>query len=210
MARSFVSVSGAPSSSLPVSPWAYPDRNRYGHPVVVNHITYCSPTEAACAVLLECLVPGFRIECGVNYQVALNQDAKIDFLIENIAIELHQPRCWGSRKHGGDFSSEAEYREFRWKCDKHRSKPAQLVRILDEAKIQVMKAYKQRRRQLLDTHPKLHSAGLIVVSTEQEIYRQIFVRFCEPDFLPEADFVTLFCNLRAQVSKYHPQKARRA
>jgi len=152
-----------------------------------NLITFDSLSEAACAILMEKHIPGWRVILGATYQVPIGAGRRCDFrLPDGTFLEWHPI----------DLNHE-------WKCRENyhdlsrllRKTPAWLRENLTRILLQEKKAEYQRLRFLLiKTHYDNEDTELIVASNPSEFYRSVIRRY-SPNPPPLKEFLAEFQGL---------------
>jgi hypothetical protein len=142
---------------------------RYEH----NGIHYSSQSEAACGILFEKYLPGFKIAEGKTFQVDV-KTATIDFLVEKTFIEWHAAIPTRTRTGVGDFATEQELSEYQQEL--HTRSGEDKTAYKKQVKRDLIKKYHEKRKAAIE---KSTYAGyeLITIQTPEELYNQVIVRF---------------------------------
>lgn len=145
--------------------------------VIHQGVGYSSLSEAACGALLELLVPGFRVQEGVTYQIPFGKERTVDFLVEGVLFEYHPPRLVAERRGFGDFRSPKEYDRFQQLYKKARYDKRKREALLNSTIHALGEEYYRRRRIQLDEDERFRNTELVVATGIPELYEKIVLRF---------------------------------
>lgn len=134
--------------------------------------------EAALGILLTIYLKGYELQAGNTFQVP-NQGKFHDFVIDGAfggelhrtVLEYHRPRPYYSPSKGGDFSTYEEYQEYR----RYREGLSEQEREHFDNQILAYLGndYHEKRRALLDSHPRFEDFELITVIDPAETYHEL-------------------------------------
>lgn len=162
--------------------------------VIYGENYYDSYMEATTATLLEKYIPNFRIERGKTYQVAEGLDKKIDFFINGVFVE-YNPIIFAAPKRGS-FETIEEYSAFKVFFDCLPLEERQ--QYLQDTHKHLKEQYYQKRKAALDKNPAFKNNELLIVTTPEELYDQVIVRFGMN--IPEKDlFKNEFTSMQAAI-----------
>lgn len=150
-------------------------------------IRFCSASEAACAILLECFVPDFTVQEGISFQIPLTRNTRghiraIDFCIGDVLVEYHPiPKARLYRKRRIQQLPKVER-----------------ARAFEERRLLLLQRYSIARLRLIRQHPELSMKEFLVVGSPHEFYEQVICRFspCPP---PKEKFLALFFGMRNSI-----------
>ena len=168
-------------------------------PIPQEPLKFASKSELAIGVLLEQLIPNFRLENGRTFQVPIGYNKTCDYLINGVFFEYHPPVL----KY--DLASEKAFFRIAKLLNKLPSKAADELR---EALLEELAASYYKKRRFVITASFGKNTELIVCTNADDVYREIIQRFCpEPPGLKV--FQELFrCALKAEQLK-QPAKDRK-
>lgn len=153
------------------------------------HTRFSSASEAACAILMECFIPEFRIREGVTFQIPLTRTRRghiraVDFCVHNALVEYHpipRARCRAKRPPSGAGGSMQG-------------------RAFEARRAAILERYRAERQRLVSAHPEHADKELIVVSSPAEFYERVIRRFSvHPP--PLAQFLALFFGVRESIER---------
>lgn len=149
--------------------------NNFTFPERANNLfklEFHSKSEAACAVLMQKYISGWKATLGETYQVNLCQNRIADFKIhQNVIFEYHPITL-----HRDMISDNA-----RKDLERHLKHCKQYLRetITDAIKDELYYQYYTRRQILLKNTPGLEHGELIVAIDPKGFYRKILQRFAD-------------------------------
>jgi len=135
-------------------------------------LQFQSKSEAACAVLMQKYISGWKCIEGETFQVGLFQNRKADFLIgpeivfEYHPISLHREMISDNARH----SLERQLKH----CKQYLKDE-----IIDAIKDELYYQYFARRQILVKATPGLENAELIVAIDSKGFYRKVIARFSD-------------------------------
>ena len=161
--------------------------------IKIKGITFDSYEEAACALLLERYVPGFKLDEGKTVQVRIAPH-RFDFLVNATIIEYHPTLLFRTKTGLGSFESHADYAQFnRVKM----SLPLEQRKLfIEETRLLLAQAYAQSRKALLEASLEHKSTPLIVAESPAEFYWLVLRRFGGDDVPPLESFLREFRRLK--------------
>lgn len=135
--------------------------------------------EAALAILLTTHLPGFELQPGVTFQVP-NSGKFHDFVIDGvfggelrrIVLEYHRARPYYSPSKGGDFDSYEEYQQYQ-RIKESFSSSTEREQFENQVLVELGANYHEKRRLLLESHPKFKDFELITVIDPLETYHEL-------------------------------------
>lgn len=150
-----------------------------GAKVAFRRCDFDSFEEAALAILLTTYLRGYELQPGVTFQVPNNgkfHDFVIDGVfggeLQKIVLEYHRPRAYYSPSKGGDFESYEEYQEYR-RFREGFSSSEEKEQFENQILAYLGNEYHQKRRALLDSHPRLKGYTLVTVIDPTETYYEL-------------------------------------
>ena len=161
--------------------------------IKIKGVAFDSFEEAACALLLERYIPGFKIEVGKSVQIS-QPPHRFDFLVNNTIVEYHPTLLFRTRSGLGSFESHADYAQFnRVKM----SLPLEQRKLfIEETRLLLAQTYAQSRKSLLEASIEHKSTPLIVAESPAEFYWLVLRRFGGSDVPPLESFLREFRRLK--------------
>ena len=126
---------------------------------------------------MERFIPSFSLVTGSTFQVPLGGGRSADFRLGNVLIEYHHLRFKPQRRRFGDFESEAQYKEYTRGLRRFRHQQHRRNEHIRQMKDRLTKHYFEKRRKIIDMHPVLRKAELIVATSLEEFYAKVICRF---------------------------------
>jgi len=156
-----------------------------------NGNLYASRSEAACAILMERYIPGFKIKDGKTFQIPLGVSSgghlrTADFMVQGVLVEYHPPRIHKSSKKPGDFKNWEEYDNYR--AVYQRCTPAQKETLKKLTEIKLTKNYTEKRLSQMAECPRHRGRELLVLADPVDLYEKVLKRFGGSD-LPDRDTI---------------------
>ena len=145
-----------------------------------QNIGYCSLSEAACGVLMEQFISGFRLVNGETFQIPMGGGRSVDFFVRGVLVEYHHLRLKVERKRFGDFGSREEYLEYSRELRRVRHNRHRREKLIKRTREKLSLNYFEKRRRIIDDHPIYGGTELVVASSLEDFYDQVILRFSEP------------------------------
>lgn len=177
--------------------------------IFFDRIGYCSLSEAACGVLLQLYVPGFKVIEGRTYQVPFGNGRSVDFVVDDFVFEYHQPRFFPERRRYGDFRDGREYSKFIEKFNRLRSNPRQAAKLVKETEEQLVRNYYEKRRAQLDEHPLLSELDLVVAGSPGEFHSRVIQQYQAGDSPSADEFLEIFRAIVRNIARANPTACRK-
>jgi len=154
-------------------------------------IRYASRSEAACAILMQRYIPGFKIKDGKTFQVPIGVSSgghlrTADFMVQDVLVEYHPPRIHKSSKKPGDFKNWQEYNNYR--AVYNRCSPGQKVTLKKLTELKLTRNYTEKRLEQITQGLEHQGRELIVATSAADFYDKVLKRFAGPN-LPDKESV---------------------
>ncbi len=173
-------------------PYPQIDRIYADSKVFFNGIGFCSLSEAALSALLEVFVPGFKTIEGITFQVPLGEGRSIDFYVNGVVIEYHQPRLHPEKGKNGDYPDREDYAAFIHDLKRAGGNSWKRQKVIETTRLMLYECYYSKRRVLLDNNPSFTDAELIVATSREDFYRKVILRFVEDEPPSLGEFIARF------------------
>jgi len=156
-----------------------------------NGNLYASRSEAACAILMERYIPGFKIKDGKTFQIPLGVSSgghlrTADFMVHGVLVEYHPPRIHKSSKKPGGFKNWEEYDNYR--AVYQQCTPDQKETLKKLTEIKLTRNYTEKRLSQMAECPQHRGRELLVLVDSNDLYDKVLKRFGGPD-LPDRDTI---------------------
>lgn len=163
---------------------------------------YASCPEAACSVLMEKYIPGYKNVPHKTFQIPVydfktGTTCTIDFLVNGVFLEYHPPRFWKMGKTYGDFNSAGEYFRYR-KALGAKETPEEKREYRETTQRKLQDRYQTERREIVAGNPDYASIPLVVAGSPAEFYDKILARFGS-NLPPREEFLSDFRSLTNEI-----------
>ncbi|RME59251.1 MAG: hypothetical protein D6780_05355, partial [Candidatus Dadabacteria bacterium] len=135
-----------------------------------SKVKFDSYEEAACAILLERYVPGFRAEEGKTLHIPVGKGF-IDFKVGDFLIEYHPIKAYWTKDGTGDFENYFEYDQFN-KIKKALGKISATRKraYIERVKNALLAEYRKQRERLIKNDPVYAGTTLLIATSPEEFY----------------------------------------
>jgi len=140
-------------------------------------IGYCSLSEAALAACLELYVPGFKPIEGETYQIPIGNGRTVDFCLNDVLIEYHEPVLKALPHKLGDFGSMENYVSFLRELRKAGHDKYRKPKTLSAWRERLADNYYCKRREMLNASHEFQDTELIVAHCREDFYQKVILRF---------------------------------
>lgn len=175
-------------------------------PYVLGGVSYHSRPEAACGFLLSKYIPDYRVVPGLSFQVPIGVGSggdvqTVDFRINDIFVEYHPPRIHQPSRRAR--VAQRESREIRHLRGLLRKKGvSRRVRDMayDRLRHCLTSQYVDNRMTLLSASPVIEDFTLIVLTSPEELYRDLLCYLQVPRLPDIMEFISEFKELMKRVT----------
>ena len=174
---------------------------------LLNGMSFHSRSEAVCAVLMELFIPGYKIELGKSYQIAIGEDCygnqlAVDFLVNGVLVEYHPPHL-KSRSYRNEKGLKAYIQKQRKRYDRLGKRPS------SGAFKRITEWYYRKRRSQIDKCGAHKGRKLIVASSPEEFYHRVIRRWGKGSQLSRNEFLELFEKMLGKVAVKNKRNSKR-
>ncbi|MBD3309982.1 hypothetical protein GF351_02065 [Candidatus Woesearchaeota archaeon] len=148
-----------------------------------------SLAEAACGVLMEKYITGWKIIEGETFQVNGSIPKAIDFYVRGVFVEYHPI-----------ILSRKEHASVRYSAEK-ASVPRQIQKqFREKLELQQAQSYLLQRKMAIDRSPVYRGAEIMLIRDPEELYDHVIKRFgCS--YPAKEDFLQEFSKVKKKVKK---------